>query len=52
MENPEVSIKPDHLDAVFEDFVALAQPDGRQRRGDGLGLSISRKVARLMGESG
>lgn len=42
-------IPADHLEDVFEDFVALAHSEGRQVRGDGLGLSISRKVARLMG---
>ncbi|MEX3017608.1 hybrid sensor histidine kinase/response regulator [Gymnodinialimonas hymeniacidonis] len=42
-------IPEDRLEDVFEDFVALAHSEGRQARGDGLGLSISRKVARLMG---
>lgn len=42
-------IPTDHLEDIFEDFVALAHSEGRQTRGDGLGLSISRKVARLMG---
>ena len=37
------------LDTIFEDFIALARPDGRQSRSDGLGLSIARKMARLMG---
>ena len=41
-------IQEEKLEDIFEDFVALAQATGRQRRGDGLGLSISRKVARLM----
>lgn len=37
-------------DHVFDDFVAFAAPeDDRQRRGDGLGLSISRRIARQMG---
>ncbi len=36
-------------DQVFEDFVALAHGEGRQARGDGLGLSISRRIAREMG---
>ena len=35
--------------ATFDDFVMLSQGEGRQTRGDGLGLSISRKVARQMG---
>lgn len=42
-------IPADRLEDVFEDFVALTRSEGRQVRGDGLGLSISRKVARLMG---
>ncbi|MCY4336654.1 MAG: response regulator [Litoreibacter sp.] len=42
-------IPNDRLEDVFEDFVALSHSEGRQSRGDGLGLSISRKVARLMG---
>lgn len=42
-------IPEDRLEDIFEDFVALAHSVGRQNRGDGLGLSISRKVARLMG---
>lgn len=42
-------IRPENLEEIFEDFVALARPSGRQSRGDGLGLSISRKIARLMG---
>ncbi|WP_341862621.1 ATP-binding protein [Gymnodinialimonas sp. 57CJ19] len=42
-------IPAEHLEDIFEDFVALAHSEGRQVRGDGLGLSISRKVARLMG---
>ena len=41
-------IREEQLEDIFGDFVALAQPTGRQRRGDGLGLSISRKVARIM----
>lgn len=42
-------IAPEHQERVFEDFVALAHGEGRQTRGDGLGLSISRKIARQMG---
>ncbi|WP_054001368.1 hybrid sensor histidine kinase/response regulator [Shimia sp. SK013] len=41
-------IPADKFEAIFEDFVALARSEGRQNRGDGLGLSISRKIARLM----
>lgn len=39
----------DRLEDIFEDFVVFAHGVGRQNRGDGLGLSISRRVARLMG---
>jgi PAS domain S-box-containing protein len=42
-------IPKDRLEDIFEDFVVLAHGVGPQNRGDGLGLSISRKVARLMG---
>jgi len=42
-------IAPEHQEQVFEDFVALSHGEGRQTRGDGLGLSISRKIARQMG---
>ncbi|MEP3295226.1 MAG: ATP-binding protein [Pseudoruegeria sp.] len=41
-------IQADQVEQIFEDFVALAQSEGRQSRGDGLGLSISRKIARQM----
>ncbi|APX12209.1 hybrid sensor histidine kinase/response regulator [Tateyamaria omphalii] len=42
-------IAPDDQEHVFEDFVSLAEGAGRQRRGDGLGLSIARRIAREMG---
>ncbi len=42
-------IPAEHREQVFEDFVALAHGEGRQSRGDGMGLSISRKIARQMG---
>jgi PAS domain S-box-containing protein len=42
-------ISADDQERVFEDFVALSLGKGRQTRGDGLGLSISRKIARQMG---
>lgn len=38
-----------HQEQIFEDFVALTHSEGRQSRGDGLGLAISRKIAREMG---
>ncbi len=42
-------IPADQLEKVFEDYVTLAPVKGRQSRGDGLGLPISRKIARMMG---
>ena len=44
-----VGIAPENHEKIFEDFVAISSGDPRQTRGDGLGLSISRKIARQMG---
>ena len=44
-----VGIAPENHEKIFEDFVAISSGDQRQTRGDGLGLSISRKIARQMG---
>ena len=44
-----VGIAPENHEKIFEDFMALSSGDQRQARGDGLGLSISRKIARQMG---
>ena len=39
-------ISEDHLDMIFDDYVAIAKSAGRQERGDGLGLAIrSRAMA-------
>lgn len=43
-----MGIPADQQEQVFEDFFALAKSAGRQARGDGLGLSISRRIARAM----
>ncbi len=43
-----IGIPADQQEQIFEDFFALAQSDGRQTRGDGLGLSISRRIARAL----
>ena len=43
-----VGIAPENHEKIFEDFVAISFGDKRQTRGDGLGLSISRKIARQM----
>ncbi len=42
-------IEEDKLDTIFEDYVVISQNSDQQTRGDGLGLPISRKIARLMG---
>jgi PAS domain S-box-containing protein len=42
-------IAPENHQKIFEEFVAITQGDQSQVRGDGLGLHISRKIARLMG---
>ena len=42
-------IAPENHQKIFEDFVAIAKGDQSQVRGDGMGLHISRKIARLMG---
>ena len=44
-----VGIAPINHERIFDDFVAISSGDARQTRGDGLGLSISRKIARKMG---
>lgn len=43
-----IGIPADQHEQVFEDFFARARGEGRQARGDGLGLSISRRIARAM----
>jgi PAS domain S-box-containing protein len=42
-------ISPENHEKIFEDFVVISSGGKRQTRGDGLGLSISRKIARKMG---
>jgi signal transduction histidine kinase len=44
-----IGIAPEKLDLVFEPFVQGEQEHTRQRGGTGLGLTISRRFARLMG---
>ncbi len=48
VEDTGIGIPADQHEQVFEDFFALAAGAGRQARGDGLGLSISRRIARAM----
>lgn len=44
-----VGIPPDQLERIFEPFVQLPQPTVKRATGVGLGLSISRDLARAMG---
>jgi len=42
-------IAAEDQDQIFEELVMLSHGTGRQTRGDGLGLAISRRIARQMG---
>lgn len=42
-------IEQENLERIFENFTSLAHSYGRQKRSDGLGLSIARKISRQMG---
>ena len=44
-----VGIALENHEKIFDEFVSISFGDARQMRGDGLGLSISRKIARKMG---
>jgi signal transduction histidine kinase len=44
-----IGIAPEHLDALFRDFVQVDAPIQKRLRGTGLGLSLSRKLALLLG---
>ncbi|MDC1455216.1 ATP-binding protein [Amylibacter sp.] len=44
-----VGIAPENHEKIFDDFVVISSGGKQQTRGDGLGLSISRKIARQMG---
>ena len=43
-----IGIEPDHLDTIFAPFVQGQGGHTRERDGTGLGLTISRRLARLM----
>jgi signal transduction histidine kinase/CheY-like chemotaxis protein len=43
-----VGIAPDQLDAIFEEFHRLPQTHDRGERGAGLGLSIVRRISRML----
>ncbi|WP_448207209.1 hybrid sensor histidine kinase/response regulator [Azospirillum sp. sgz302134] len=44
-------IPPEQLDAIFEDFVQLGNPERDRRRGLGLGLAKVRRKAALLGHA-
>jgi signal transduction histidine kinase len=46
-----IGIAPQHLDEVFEEFFQVRGPLQNRRKGSGLGLAYSRKVADLLGGS-
>ena len=44
-----IGIAPEHLGAIFQDFVQVDAPIQKRLRGAGLGLSLSRKLAQVLG---
>ncbi|MDF3022475.1 MAG: putative two-component hybrid sensor and regulator [Steroidobacteraceae bacterium] len=44
-----IGIAPEHLQTLFSDFVQINVPLQKQLRGTGLGLSLARKFAELLG---
>jgi signal transduction histidine kinase len=46
-----IGIAPEHLRTLFEDFAQVRSPLQQRLRGTGLGLSLSKKLAELLGGS-
>jgi signal transduction histidine kinase len=44
-----IGIAPEYLDTIFQDFVQVDAPIQKRLRGTGLGLSLSRKLATVLG---
>ena len=44
-----IGIAPEHIGTLFQDFVQVDAPIQKRLRGTGLGLSLSRKLAQLLG---
>jgi len=44
-----IGIAPEHRDRIFEAFWQVEQPSTRRVGGTGLGLSVTRRLARLLG---
>jgi signal transduction histidine kinase len=44
-----IGIAPEHVEVLFQDWVQIDSPIQKRLRGTGLGLALSRKLARLLG---
>lgn len=44
-----IGMAPEHLGTIFEDFIQVDAPIQKRLRGTGLGLSLSRKLANVLG---
>jgi signal transduction histidine kinase len=44
-----IGIAPEHIGEIFQDFVQVNAPIQKRLRGTGLGLSLSRKLAIVLG---
>lgn len=49
VEDTGIGIPPEHLDSIFEAFWQVSPADRTQDSGTGLGLSLARRMARLLG---
>jgi len=49
VDDPGIGIAPQNLDSIFEPFWQVEQRSTRRAGGTGLGLSVSRSLARLLG---
>jgi PAS domain S-box-containing protein len=49
IEDTGMGLQPEHLEQIFEPFWQVEQPATRRAGGSGLGLSVSRRLADLLG---